>query len=68
MDTTQQMHSLYRHIATHIRLLFIIRDLEPGPGCLPPLIAKKRCRPKTIRIRKQKRDIEKEDAVLKFVV
>ena len=30
----------------------IVRDLEPGPGCLPPLISKKRGRPKTTRIRK----------------
>jgi hypothetical protein len=31
----------------------IVRNLEPGPGCLPPLISKKRGRPKTTRIRKQ---------------
>jgi hypothetical protein len=30
----------------------IVRDLEPGPGCLPPLISTKRGRPKTTRIRK----------------
>jgi hypothetical protein len=33
----------------------IVRDLEPGPGCLPPLISKKRGRPKTRRVRKQER-------------
>lgn len=33
----------------------IVRDLEPGPGCLPPLISKKRGRPKTTRIRKQEK-------------
>jgi hypothetical protein len=33
----------------------IVRDLEPGPDCLPPLISKKRGRPKTTRIRKQER-------------
>jgi hypothetical protein len=43
----------------------IVRDLEPGPGCLPSLISKKRGRPKTIRIRQC---WKKEDAVLKFVV
>jgi hypothetical protein len=31
----------------------IIRDLKPGPGCLPSLISKKRGHPKTTRIRKR---------------
>jgi hypothetical protein len=31
----------------------IVRDLEPGPGCLPTLISKKRGRPQTTRIRKE---------------
>lgn len=35
--------------------LVIVRNLELGPGCLPPLISKKNGRPKTIRIRKQER-------------
>src|SRR3981081_3154462 len=38
----------------------IVRDLEPGPGCLPPLISKKRGRPKTTRIRKQERHQKKK--------
>jgi hypothetical protein len=37
-----------------------VRDLEPGPGCLPPLISKRRGHPKTTRIRKQKRPHKKK--------
>jgi hypothetical protein len=47
-------HLLCRHITTPIKLYIsvIVRDLEPGPGCLPPLISTKRGRVKTILIRK----------------
>jgi hypothetical protein len=38
----------------------IVRDLELGPGCLLPLISKKRGRLKTIRIRKQERHQKKK--------
>ena len=37
----------------------IVRDLEPGPGCLPPLISKKGRR-KTKRIREQERSQKKK--------
>jgi hypothetical protein len=45
----------------------IVRELEPGPGCLPPLIVKKRGCLKTRRVCKQETS-DKEDAVLEFVV
>lgn len=37
-----------------------IRGLEPGPGCLPPLISRKRGRPKTTRVRKRERHQKKK--------
>ena len=37
-----------------------IRDLEPGLGCLPPLISRKRGRPKTTRIRKREMQQKKK--------
>ena len=37
-----------------------VRDLEPGLGCLPPLISRKRGRPKTTRIRKRERQQKKK--------
>jgi hypothetical protein len=44
----------------------IVRDLEPGPGCLLPLISKKRGRPKTTRIRKQDRHQKKKTRCSNF--
>ena len=43
---------IYRYIYQASIYLVIVRDLEPGPGCLLPLISKKRRYLKTIRIRK----------------
>lgn len=37
-----------------------VRELEPGPGCLPPLISRKRGRPKTTRVRKRERQQKKK--------
>jgi hypothetical protein len=47
--------STYRYIYQASIYPVIVRDLEPGPGCLPPFISKKRRCPKTIRIRKYER-------------
>lgn len=47
--------STYRYTYQASMHPVIVRDFEPGPGCLPPLISKKRGRPKTTRIRKQEK-------------
>ena len=52
--------STYRYTYQASIHLVIVRDLELGPGCLPPLISKKRGRPKTTRIRKQDRHQKKK--------
>ena len=48
---------LYQQITVHP---VIVRDLEPGPGCLSPLISKKRSRPKTTSIRKQEKPLKRK--------
>jgi hypothetical protein len=45
--------STYRYTYQTSMHPVIVRDLEPGPGYLPPLISKKRGRLNTSRIRKQ---------------
>jgi hypothetical protein len=52
--------STYRYTYQASMHPVIVRDLEPGPRCLPPLISKKRGRPKTTRIRKQERPQKKK--------
>jgi hypothetical protein len=52
--------STYRYTYQASLHLVIVQDLEPGPGCLPTLISKKRGRPKTTRIRKQERHQKKK--------
>jgi len=47
--------STYRYTYQASMHPVIIRELEPGLGCLPPLISRKRGRPKTTRIRKRER-------------
>jgi hypothetical protein len=45
----------YRYIYQALMCSVSIRELEPGSGCLPPLISRKRGRPKTARVCKTKR-------------
>jgi hypothetical protein len=44
----------------------IVRDLEPGPGCILPLISENRGCPKTTRIRKQERHQKKKTRCSNF--
>ena len=52
--------STYRYIYQALIYPIIIWELKPGPGCLPPLISRKRGRPKTTRIRKRERHQKKK--------
>ena len=50
----------YRYIYQASMHPIIIRELEPGPGCLLPLISRKRGPPKTTHIRKRERHQKKK--------
>jgi hypothetical protein len=50
----------YRYTYQALMHPISIRELEPGLGCLPPLISRKRGRPKTTRVRKRERHQKKK--------
>jgi hypothetical protein len=52
--------STYRYTYQASMYPVSVRELEPGPGCLPPLISRKRGRPKTTRVRKRERHQKKK--------